>query len=184
MRRGLRAGAGLLLVLLSGAAQCGDPAVGARRSALGGSPPAGPVREARSCVVARIVDGDTFTCRDGTRVRPIGIDAPEVSQRPFGRQARAALAELLPVGTEVRLERDVQLVDRYGRLLAYVWRDTLLVNWAMLRDGWAVLYTIPPNVQYVDEFTEAQAAAREQRWGLWAVDAFDCLPQDHRRGRC
>lgn len=75
-------------------------------------------------------------------------------------------------------------MDRYGRFLAYVWRDTLLVNWAILRDGWAVLYTLPPNVQYVEGFREAQRASREAGAGLWATDAFRCPPYDHRRGRC
>lgn len=68
------------------------------------SAPRGPVRETRACAVARIVDGDTFDCRGGPRVRPIGIDAPELSQRPFGHRARRALERLIPVGSEVRLE--------------------------------------------------------------------------------
>jgi micrococcal nuclease len=146
--------------------------------------PRGPIRETRECVVARIVDGDTFTCRDGVRVRPIGLDAPELSQRPFGQAAQAALARMIPIGTRVRLERDVELLDRYERFLAYVWRDSVLVNWAMLRDGWAVLLTIPPNVQYVDDLREAQRLARESGAGLWAQQGFECLPADRRRGRC
>lgn len=146
--------------------------------------PSGPIRETRECVVARIVDGDTFQCRDGVRVRPIGMDAPELSQRPFGEEAREALERMIPVGTRVRLERDVELQDRYGRLLAYVWRDTVMVNWAMVRDGWAVLLTIPPNVQYVDDFRDAQRAAREAGAGLWAERGFECLPADRRRRRC
>ncbi len=178
--------AGLAILTLSSCREDESevPRSAVQQSAVGVSWPRGPVRETRACIVSRIVDGDTFDCRGGPRVRPIGFDAPELSQRPFGQQARAALAELIPVGTAVRLERDVELRDRYGRLLAYAWRDSLLVNWAMLRDGWAVLLTIPPNVQYVDEFVEAQRAAREKRVGLWAVDGFRCLPQDRRRGRC
>ena len=52
------------------------------------------------CVVERIADGDTFTCRDGRRVRLIGIDAPELAQGESGRQARAALRRLAPVMLE------------------------------------------------------------------------------------
>ncbi|MGH7545966.1 MAG: DUF4105 domain-containing protein [Gemmatimonadota bacterium] len=156
----------------------------ATREATTPDTPRGPIRETRYCVVARIVDGDTFQCRDGVRVRPIGMDAPELSQRPFGQEARAALERMIPVGTRVRLERDVELQDRYGRLLAYVWKDTRMVNWAMVRDGYAVLLTIPPNVQYVDDFREAQRAAREAGAGLWAEQGFLCLPADRRRRRC
>lgn len=144
----------------------------------------GPVRETERCVVTRIVDGDTFDCRGGPRVRLIGIDTPELSQVPYGAQASEALAELMPVGTEVALERDVELRDRYGRRLAYVWRDGAMVNWAMVRNGWAVLLTYPPNVQYVDRFEAAERAARAEGVGLWSVGGFECAPSDRRRGRC
>ena len=53
--------------------------------------------QSTACVVERIADGDTFTCRDGRRVRLIGIDAPELAQGESGRQARAALRRLAPL---------------------------------------------------------------------------------------
>lgn len=146
--------------------------------------PTTPVRQTRACVITRIVDGDTIDCRSSGRVRLIGIDTPELDQAPYGSQAAAALAELAPVGATVQLEPDVEPRDRYGRLLAYVWTDARMVNWLLIRRGWAVLLTYPPNVQYVDWFTSAQARAREERRGLWAQDAFQCLPAEHRRGRC
>ncbi|MBI4513984.1 MAG: thermonuclease family protein [Gemmatimonadetes bacterium] len=148
------------------------------------SVPRAPVRQTRACVVARIVDGDTFTCRGGLRVRLLGIDTPEKSQQPFGERARSALAERLPLGSKVLLERDVQTRDRYGRYLAYVWRDSVLVNWVMLRRGWAVLYTAPPNMQYVEHFRKAQRAAREEAAGFWSIGALECAPIEHRQGRC
>ena len=74
-------------------------------------------------------------------VRLIGIDTPE-TRRPaharsqcFGPEASAARRELLPPGTVVRLERDVEARDRYDRLLAYVFRaaDGLFVNLVLAR---------------------------------------------------
>ncbi len=112
------------------------------------------------------------------------MDTPELSQEPYGDLATEALAVLAPAGSTVELELDVEPRDRYGRLLAYVWAQGLLVNWALVRQGWAVVLTYPPNVQYVDSFTAAQQRAREDRVGLWGVDGFDCLPADRRRGRC
>lgn len=154
------------------------------RSAQDDSVPREPMRKTRACTVARIVDGDTFHCRGGLRVRLLGIDTPEMTQRPFGERARSALRELLPIGSKVLLERDVQTRDRYGRHLAYVWRDSVLVNWVMLRRGWAVLYTAPPNVQYVEHFRKAQRAAREEAAGFWSIGALECAPIEHRQGRC
>lgn len=143
-----------------------------------------PLGETTPCQVQRIVDGDTFACTDGTRVRLIGIDTPELSQAPFGEQAGRALADLMPVGSTVLLERDVELNDRYGRRLAYVWRNGMFVNWEMLRRGWAVLLTFPPNVRYVEHFQDAQRRAREAEVGLWPTGGFECTPADRRAGRC
>jgi micrococcal nuclease len=155
--------------------------------ALSGNPLAGiaaaQARQEPGCVVGRIVDGDTFSCRDGRRVRLIGIDAPERRQS-FSSVASHELLEMLPPGTVVQLERDVSATDRYGRLLAYVWVGPKLVNEAMVRDGWAVLYTVPPNVKYADRLGRAQEEARTRGTGLWAQRGFDCLPRDFRRGKC
>jgi ketosteroid isomerase-like protein len=65
--------------------------------------PAAPIRRTTSCVVSRIVDGDTFECRGVGRVRPIGMDTPELSQAPYGAMATQALNSLMPVGTAVEL---------------------------------------------------------------------------------
>ena len=78
-----------------------------------------PARAATpGCTVSRVSDGDSFRCSDGRRVRLIGIDTPELQQRPFGPRARTALLGLVPVGATVRLERDAAPVDRYSRELA------------------------------------------------------------------
>lgn len=137
-----------------------------------------------SCIVDRVADGDSFHCGDGHRVRLIGIDSPESQQRPFGASARTALLKLMPAGTSVWLEPDVTLTDQYGRLLAYVWVGPTLVNESMVRDGWAVLYTVPPNVKYAERLRRAQNEARARRAGLWAQRGFECLPSDFRRRRC
>ena len=139
---------------------------------------------ASPCVVERVSDGDSFRCRDRRRVRLIGIDTPELSQGEPGRQARAALARWLPPGTAVRLETDVAPRDRYGRDLAYVWAGARLVNEALVREGWALLYTVPPNVKYADRLERAQKEARAKSAGLWESGGFACAPEDWRRGVC
>lgn len=139
------------------------------------APPAGDIVE-----VARVIDGDTIEVTDGTRVRLIGIDTPESvdPRRPvecLGKEAAAHTASLLPVGTDVRLEYDVEREDRYGRTLAYVYRvdDGLFVNAAIARDGFAQQLTIPPNVAKVDEIAAAVAEARAAGRGLWGSACSD-----------
>lgn len=143
------------------------------------SPAPGP-----DCIVTRVVDGDTFYCRDGRKVRLLGVDSPERGQGSAWRQAQRALARLTPVGRRVRLEGDIAPVDRYGRALAWVWVGGTLVNEALVRDGWAVRYTVPPNVKYAERIGRAQSEARARRAGLWSGREFECLPRDYRRGAC
>ncbi len=109
-------------------------------------------------------------------VRLIGVDTPETvdPRRPvgcYGAEASWHTKTLLPVGTAVRLERDVEARDRYGRLLAYVFRrsDGMFINEALLRDGYGQLLTIPPNVAQVRRFRAAQASARRSGAGLWSA---------------
>lgn len=145
--------------------------------------PASSQEREEACVVFQVADGDSFRCRDGRRVRLIGIDTPE-RQQAFSEVARQALLEMIPCATAVRLEWDVAPTDRFGRLLAYVWVGPTLVNEAMVRDGWAVLYTVPPNVKYAGRLGRAQKEARARGAGLWAQRGFDCPPSEFRRRRC
>lgn len=128
-------------------------------------------------VVTKHVDGDTLHVTIGGRdetVRFIGIDTPETHGRGglrecFGKEASKRTAQLLPLGTRVRLVRDVEARDRYRRLLAYVYRvsDNLFVNLELARQGYAAVLTYPPNVAHTSEFVAAAADARERNRGLW-----------------
>ena len=107
-------------------------------------------------------------------VRLIGIDTPEsVSrQRPvecFGPEAKHRTAELLPTGTVVRLERDVEARDAYDRLLAYVTRvdDGVLVNLLLVSEGFAESAPFPPNTAHQAELDQAMAQAKADGRGLW-----------------
>jgi micrococcal nuclease len=118
--------------------------------------------------VLRVIDGDTIVVELGgrsERVRYIGIDTPEMNDKRDQVVARARAAteanRELVSGRTVRLEFDVQLRDKYGRLLAYVWVGDTLVNEVLVRQGYAELLTIPPNVKYADRLTAARRAARE-----------------------
>jgi micrococcal nuclease len=127
--------------------------------------------------VVRVVDGDTIVVHTGgvdEKIRFIGIDTPEtVDPRTpvecFGKEASNRTKSLLPPGTVVRLVRDAEARDRYGRLLAYVYRadDGLFVNLSLAEDGFADVATFPPNVAHTPEFVAAVGRARAEGRGLW-----------------
>lgn len=129
--------------------------------------------------VVSVVDGDTVKVRMGgsvESVRLIGIDAPEAatSGRPaqcFGPESSAKARELL-AGKAVRLEFDESQgrLDRYGRLLAYVWVDDLHINALMVRQGYAREFTYNLPYRYQAEFKAAEAEARAAGRGLWAAE--------------
>ena len=122
----------------------------------------------------RVVDGDTIHVKIGERVekvRYIGMNTPEVhhptrGEEPGGREATEVNRRLV-AGKRVRLETDVQARDRYGRLLAYVWVGDVMVNAELVRQGYAQVMTVPPNVRHQELFVKLQREAREAGRGLW-----------------
>lgn len=128
--------------------------------------------------VTKLVDGDTIELTLSTgreRVRLLGIDTPETVHptKPvecFGPEASARLAELAPVGSELRIERDVELRDRYGRLLAYLFTpDGTFINRAMVADGYARALPVNPNRAHRSTIAAAEDEARRNGAGLWSA---------------
>jgi micrococcal nuclease len=157
-RRGPVAGLG---VLVAAAVLCTSPA-GAQR---------GPVR----ATVVRAIDGDTIQVRIGETltetVRYIGVNAPELDHpirgsEPGGKNALEANRRLVE-GQSVVLEFDAQERDAGLRLLAYVWANGVLVNAALVQQGFAAAATYPPNVRHAEYFRELQQRARDTEQGLW-----------------
>jgi len=129
--------------------------------------------------VVRVSDGDTIRVRLSggreERVRYIGIDAPETAKpgapgECFGDRATEFNARLVD-GRTVRLKRDVEWRDRFGRLLAYVYVGDTDVGAELLRRGYAEPLVVPPNVRNASRFRQLGREAREAGRGLWSACA-------------
>lgn len=131
----------------------------------------------KTYTVKKVSDGDTFWIYNGTekgeKIRLIGVDAPETQKSRkkeigyYGEEAKAYLKQLLN-SKNVRIEYDVSSKDQYGRTLAYVYlEDGTFVNAALVKNGYATVLTIPPNVKHAKEFVKLQQEARENKRGLW-----------------
>ncbi len=129
--------------------------------------------------VSRVIDGDTVRLSNGTLVRYIGVDAPEVRRKvkkrwvydpePFSETATSYNRQLVE-GKKVRIEFDPQeRNDRYGRLLAYVFVGPIFANEKMIENGLAEVYLIPPHIKYRARLREAEQKAKMHRLGIWSV---------------
>lgn len=122
--------------------------------------------------VVKVMDGDSLVIKiDGKPVecRLIGIDAPELGQKPWGYRARNNLIDILQKsGWRVTVETDSDERDKYGRALVYL-RDKggSLINLRMAEDGYAVPLSIRPNVTHAPEISAAVDRAKSSGKGIW-----------------
>ena len=160
--------------------------VAAGCDAIGGSSPTttiSPGTVEPNATVEFVIDGDTIDAIiDGPggpteeRVRLIGIDTPETKKPDepvecFGPEATAFVERLLPVGTPIRIERDVVSRDDFGRILGYIFRadDGIFVNYEVIRQGYGTPLSIEPNTTYRELMVDAATAAEADDVGLWAA---------------
>lgn len=129
--------------------------------------------------VTKIVDGDTIHVTpnsDGQySVRLLGIDTAETyyrgqNQGKYAEAAKTFLKEKLQVGDTIQLESDGEAQDRYKRILAYVFKDDININVALVRAGLAAPYAIYPNQKYFLEIREASTLAQKENKGMFDVD--------------
>ncbi|GEM_PF-2379354 len=130
------------------------------------------VGDGLEATVVRVVDGDTLIVRLANgkeeRVRLLGVDTPEKTQ-PMGQLAKKFTEDMV-LGRRVVLEFEKNKRGRYGRLLAYVWIDGVLLNEELLRAGMAYLYVFTRKMKYYSRLVEAQKFAKENKLGVWGGD--------------
>lgn len=119
-----------------------------------------------------VSDGDTLRVRGGERVRLLQIDAPEAGEECYAGRATAELVRLAPRGTRIVLEADpeLDLRDRYRRLLRYVLRGQSNLNVDLVRRGAATPYFYDgERGRYASRLLAAVADARRARRGMWGA---------------
>lgn len=142
--------------------------------------------------VESIIDGDTIEVKIGDdvyKLRLVGINTAEINHPDkgvefFGKEAYEFTKQTLE-NKEVYLEKDVSEVDKYQRILRYVWlslpknpekpsfeelRDQSL-NGILVRDGYANAVTYPPDVKYSEWLAKIEKEAQANNMGLWNESA-------------
>ncbi|MFW5444162.1 MAG: thermonuclease family protein [Methylococcaceae bacterium] len=127
--------------------------------------------------VKKVYDGDTVLLTNGQKVRFLGINTPEVEGRHKlaqigGKEAKLWLQQKLK-NTKIRLEKDVEKKDKYGRLLAHVFtEDKQHINLQLIEKGMATVNIHPPNLKYTDDLLLAEKKAEHNRLGIWGYKEY------------
>ncbi len=124
-----------------------------------------------------IIDGDTIKLLSGETVRYIGINTPEMKDdrnivQCFAKEAKARNKDLVN-GKVIHLEKDISDIDKYNRLLRYVYlvatgTEQVFINLKLVQEGYAYASSYPPDIKYQDLFRHAQNQARLAKRGLWS----------------
>lgn len=145
--------------------------------------------ETSSLKIFKVIDGDTVHLKQNQeiiKVRLIGVDTPESSENDkafrdayhskedvkeivaMGKESKRFLSTLLQKNTDVTLELGTESKDKYNRTLGYLYLDNgNMVNETILREGFGMVVTFPPNVKYVEKFKSAMEYAIRNQNGLW-----------------
>lgn len=146
---------------------------------------------ARLVEVKKVIDGDTIELVGGQRVRYIGIDTPEIGKGDCFAEEAARKNKELVEGKFVRLEKDVSETDEHGRFLRYVYLPAgrqgvgdkkngaeAFVNEQLVKEGFAQVQTLPPDVALAEKFLESEREAQEKKLGLWSVCGLQTVKEE------
>lgn len=130
-----------------------------------------------NCQVLNVHDGDTMTvsCQgEKIKVRLYCIDAPELGQEPWGREARDYLRSI--TGPVVRLV--VKHKDRYGRVVAIAWNDDVPLNLVLVQNGKAAVYA-----RYCSDsnYLNAEKKSSSHSLGIWKSTGIQQRPWEWRK---
>jgi micrococcal nuclease len=125
--------------------------------------------------LARVVSGNTLEVLGISeqpnlisQVRLIGIDAPDLRQSDWGEEAKQSLEEIIGGAEQsVNLEFDIEAKDQSGRILAYIWKNEVLVNERLVKQGNAMFVARSPNHKYNQRLERAQQWSRLMGLGIW-----------------
>lgn len=121
--------------------------------------------------IVRVIDGDTVELKGGDKLRLLSIDTPEKGDL-FYDEATMFVREIA-LGRVGRIEFSSRRRDKYGRLLGYLYIDSVFVNRQILVNGLGYLYLFKDTDIGREEtniLLEAQRSAMKAKVGLWSIE--------------
>ena len=127
------------------------------------------INNEKSDIVIEVIDGDTVILKDNSKIRLIGINAPEKGYLNH-LETKNALKSLILM-QNIRLESDSENIDEHGRLLRYVFVDDVFVNLWLVEEGYAHVFR-ESGLKYESQLKEAENKARQQELGMWEKSRY------------
>lgn len=150
----------------------------------------GSLADSLSFKLLEVEDGDTIVVESkgvDSRIQLSGIDAPEntnnaklkldikstgldaITLLAIGKAATEHLRSLLPLGSTVLINANMDQQDKYGRIPAIVSNsDGLQANETMVNEGYAALLTrYPLDADFKKRLQRQQIDAKKSNRGLW-----------------
>ncbi|TKH73436.1 thermonuclease [Bacillus cereus] len=129
-----------------------------------------------------ISDGDTISVtllKSGKtyKVRYLCLDTPEsvkkgVKVQPIAKDASKRNKELV-AGKKVYLEyEEDNKVDKYGRLLAYIFVDGKMVQETLLKEGMGIIRYTNGHTRYMERLKAAETEAKNKKLGVWGIKGY------------
>ena len=116
------------------------------------------------------IDGDTavFIINDeNVTVRFLAIDAPE-NNTQIGKEVSNYVCKALNNASSITLEYEEDTtLDKYNRVLAWVYVDDKLIQKDLIEKGYAEIKYIYDDYKYVDELEKVQQQAKKEKLGIW-----------------
>lgn len=127
--------------------------------------------------IVSTVDGDTIKVNENGKietVRYLLVDTPEEKKpntcvQPYSLEAAQRNDEILRSGNITLEFEEKNKVDKYGRVLAYVFVNGKSVQGTLLQEGYArVAYIYYPPYKYLSQYQSDERIAKNQGLHIWS----------------
>lgn len=145
--------------------------------------------ETMTVKLSKCIDGDTMKVTDNKgnikTVRFLAIDTPEKNHsikqvEEAGKVASEYTCDILTNAKKITLEFDKNSdrEDKYGRLLAYVYADNVMLQKKLLEKGHARIAYLYSDYCYTDDLKKIETKAQEKKVGIWGNGVSELMYND------
>lgn len=123
-------------------------------------------------IVAKVLDGDTFDLKNGTRVRLLDVESPEMGLCG-SEEAKKRLEELV-LGKFVTVKE--LTFEEFNRDNGLVYQGNQLINEIIIKEGWGRLHYNPSSQK--EKLKAAYKFAQENKQGIFGMNCIAAKPEN------